>query len=269
MALRSLAPSLALVALLSLAGGPASALTVVLDFGAGDDHAGDAMTAYDAAPFGFVGLDQAGSQAAVLAAVRDHYLGFPTAGADPFSPIPEGQELALDFVIGTRGIAPANGDVDWYVFALGESAVGKTYLGEAYYQSIRGPDYPSAPAGSLVGAVYTDRIATLAGLAADDAQRINLIAGTASHEIGHALGLLHPAGPAANPGASAWSVMATGAAPSNMPNGERVLAREFSYAEAATLVENIGLRAVPLPAPALLMALGVAALTLAARPRAA
>ena len=259
--------ALPLAVALSVAGSAASALTLVLDFGPGLDHDGAAMSAYDDAAFGFSGLDLAGSQAAVLAAVQDHYLGYPTAAADPFSPIPTGYELALDFVIGSAGIAPSNGDLDWYVFSIGEGEAGQSFLGEAFIQSVRGPDFAPAPTGWIVGAVYTDQIATLAGLAGSDAQLINLLAGTVSHEIGHTLGLLHPSGAQANPGESAWSVMATGASPSNMPNAQRVLEREFSYAEAAILADNVGLRPVPLPAPALLLGAAVGVLVLR-RPRA-
>jgi PEP-CTERM motif len=95
----------------------------------------------------------------------------------------------------------------------------------------------------------TDSIASLLSLATNDTQRINLLAGTLSHEIGHSLTLAHPNGMLANPGASSFSLMATGAAPSSMPNAERIKDRDFAYSEFASLIQNVGLRDVVSPVP--------------------
>jgi hypothetical protein len=117
--------------------------------------------------------------------------------------------------------------------------------------------------GTIFGSSLTDSIAALLPLASNDQHRIQLLAGTVAHEIGHGLGLPHPPGPLANPGESAWSVMATGASPSLMPSAERIKDRDFAYSEFSTLITNVGLRvATPVPEPTTgaMLALGVLAL---------
>ena len=116
--------------------------------------------------------------------------------------------------------------------------------------------------GTMFGSALTDTISGLLNLATSNEQRINLLAGTVTHEIGHGLSLVHPSGQAPNPGASLWSVMATGASPSLMPSIERVKDRDFSYGEFSTLMQTVGLRPVsPIPEPGtwLMMGLGLVA----------
>jgi PEP-CTERM motif len=63
------------------------------------------------------------------------------------------------------------------------------------------------------------------------------------------LTLVHPGAALANPGASAYSLMATGAAPTSMPNNQRILDRDFAYSEFATLIQSVGLRDAVSPVP--------------------
>jgi hypothetical protein len=84
---------------------------------------------------------------------------------------------------------------------------------------------PTVPNHSVVGSILTDRIATLAGLASTDAERINLLVETISHEIGHTLSLVHPPGPEANPGASIYTLMSVVTARTNQPDSERIRTR--------------------------------------------
>ena len=50
-----------------------------------------------------------------------------------------------------------------------------------------------------------------------------------------------------NPGQSAWGVMGSGA--TNMPNNQRVLEREFTYAKFDQLIGAVGLRTSAIPEP--------------------
>ena len=81
----------------------------------------------------------------------------------------------------------------------------------------------------------------------------NAIGGTLSHEIAHGLGLDHPGGIQSNPGDSAYGIMATGASPTSMPNSQRLLNRAFSDVNMQTLVNNVGLRSIPVPEPSTLL----------------
>ena len=79
----------------------------------------------------------------------------------------------------------------------------------------------------------------------------NAIGGTLSHEIAHGLGLDHPGGIQSNPGDSAYGIMATGSTP--MPEAQRLLNRAFSDVNMQTLVNNVGLRSIPVPEPSTLL----------------
>jgi len=252
---------------------PAQALTIVLDFASAPttDLFGVGTTADNFAAYGFTELDLAQIRAATLAAVSDDFLGFPAPGGN-------GQELDIDFEFSTGLSAPSNGDTEYYFVAIGDNTTGNGFLGQACLGCVRdsvgfGPSF-GAGTGSIVGSILTDNIfGILGGLASNDAQRINLLAGTIAHEIGHTLSLDHSDGQQMNPGESLWDLMATGVSPSNMPNSERLKDRAFSYAYFDQLATVVGLRqalpapSVPEPGMLVLFGLGLSLLLWRARPR--
>jgi hypothetical protein len=230
---------------------PGHTLTFELDFVSGPttDINGVGTTTANFAPYGF-GLNLAQIQAAALAAVNNDYLGYPTVGANASSPLPNNKELNIKFEVTNALTVPVNGDPEYYYVAIGTNTTGNGFFGQACLGCVRiapltGPN--GVANHSIVGSILTNNIASLAGLASTDAERINLLVGTTSHEIGHTLSLIHPPGPEANPGASIYSLMATGAAPTNMPDMERIKDRAFSYSEFGTLINSVGVRDVPGP----------------------
>jgi hypothetical protein len=257
---------------------PAEALTINLDFvaGATTDWLGVGTTAADFSTFGFTSLSTAQIQDAVLAAVVADYLAYPTINTDPLSPLPAGKELNINFIKGADNVtAPANGDSQYFYVAIGTRvSVGDSFLGQACLSCVRnaaGAGPTGVANGTTVGSILVDNIAALSSLATTDRERINLLAGTVSHEIGHTLSLDHPNGALANPGDSIYSLMATGAPPTNMPNDQRVLEREFAYSEFDQLIDAVGLRdavATPEPASWLLLVFGAGMAARAARRRA-
>lgn len=258
----------------------AQALTLILDFtdvnvtemagGVGDSTIKQA----DFSTWGFTGMNLAQIQSAILTAVTNDYLGFPNMAANPLSPLPVGKQLNISIEVSVGKNGPANGDAEFYYFGVGDKVGTEDELGHACYGCVRtaGQGAATVANGTMVGVNFTDNLQGLTSLATTDAQRINLLAGTLSHEFGHALELDHPPSAQPNPGESAFSIMGTGASPTNMPNGARVLDRAFSYAEYAQLISSVGLRdvtAVPEPSAFLLMAGGLGLLAVARRRRAA
>lgn len=242
---------------------PAQALTIVLNFvpSATTDLFGVGTLPETFATWGFTSLNLAGVRAATLAAVRSDYLSYPTVGTNAASPLPNGKELNINFTFSNGLTGAGNGDSEWYYMAIGDANPNQGFLGQACLGCVRnsGGVATTANAG-IVGSVLTDTISGLLGLATSDAQRINLLAGTVAHEIGHTLTLVHPNGALPNPGASIFSLMGTGASPTNMPNAERVKDRSFAYTEFSALITSVGLRDVsPIPEPstALLLAVGM------------
>ncbi|MGP6085809.1 hypothetical protein [Antarctobacter jejuensis] len=262
--------------LFSFSAAPASAATFILDFDtpAKTDIFSETTGFFDHTAFGFsAGISRVDVISGVLNAVKDHFLGYVTSDVDASSPLAPGYELDIDFAVGTVGSPPAGTDF-WYM-GIGPDANGpSTLFGQACLDCVRDASGAAnkfaLPVGSIVGSIFTNSIATAAGLATNDQQLINLIAGTTSHEIGHALSLFHAGAKDSNPGASAWGVMGSGA--TAMPTIERTLEREFTYAKFDQLIGAVGVRKVadapapiPLPASIVFLAFGLGALRLGAR----
>jgi hypothetical protein len=243
----------------------APTLTFILDFvEAGqtivDPFDGSTMTPFDVTGFGFAASDYDMVTQAVLDTVREHYYDIPTVGMDPRSPMPDGKQLDINFVIGDLGQSPSIGATEYYTAVIGESAAAQS-LGVAFLSSVRDANGNGPAAGTQQGAhvasIYSNIINGMGGLNPADLpvappgaifdvlapgqQPIisdaltsgnltftrNAIAGTTSHEIGHALSLTHmnlansvtPSGVA--------PIMGTGAI--DLPNQARIGRREFGY----------------------------------------
>jgi len=277
---------------LALATAPgASALTFVVDFkeaaqGLSSDIFGATLGAFDVTGFGFAAGDLGLVTDSVLASLRNDYYGIVTSGINPLSPIPDGQQLDVDFVIGDIGSAPVNGDLEYYYVHVGSDADGNTFLGQACLGCVRnsggaGPNF-GVSIGAIVASVLTDNINALAGVGAalttgDLVATTNAITGTLSHEIGHALSLDHcfKAGAITDNGNA--PLMGTGAL--DMPNADRIVDREFSFScttpsgtqnSVGQLVSAIGLRdapAQPMSEPGLVALFGVGLAGMAIRRR--
>lgn len=223
---------------------PVSAKTIVLDFdtNTSTDIFGYSTSDFDTTPYGFTSMSRAEVIDGVLSAVIDDYLGYA------YPSLPAGMELDINFEVGSIGVAPTNGDTDYSFIQIGEGTGSPTTgsLGHACLScALVGDTFYSV--GSVVGSIFTDNIASLAGFASDDLGLLHLIAGTTSHEIGHALSLPHPSGAELNPGESAFGLMATGAPPTSMPNSERVKDRAFSFTNFEALIAAVGLREIEEP----------------------
>lgn len=217
----------------------AKATTIILDFSSNpsSDIYGATTGAFDETLYGFTTMNYAAVINNVYLAITRDFLGYSYAN------LPTGKELDIDFEIGSIGTGPTNGDTDYSYFQLGNVTSGESYFGHACLGCAL------TTSGYVVGSIFTNNIARLAGLATNDAQLINLIAGTTSHEIGHALSLPHPSGPELNPGDSTYGLMGTGASPTSMPNSERVLDRAFSNSNFDTLIAAVGLRDIAVTEP--------------------
>lgn len=239
--------------LLSCSLGAAQATTILLDFDSVSktDAFGEETGTFDESPFGFTGLSNGDIQQAVLTRIDAHFHSYPSVIDDISSPLPQDMELDIDFEIGFYGSAPINGDSEYYMLSVGTGLSGTNatnggIYGAACLDCVRdgsgGANIYNVPMGTGIGSIWTDHIASSAYLASSNEDLVNLIAGTISHEIGHSLSLLHQGAQSANPGDSAWGLMGSGA--TSMPNSQRVLDREFTYANMSNLITSVGLRQV-------------------------
>lgn len=218
-------------------------LTVVIDFLEPFqlpfvDALGVNQGAFDVTTFGFAPTDFDLVTQSIVDQVNSHYHNIPTSDVDSRSPIPAGQELAIDFVIGDFGTPPSNGATEFYYVTIGSDLQNTGPLGVAFTSSIRnaggaGPNFGFAT-GDLVGTIYSDTIQSLGGLTPANALAsgnlfftTNAVAGTTSHEIGHALSLLHLNATGAITPTGLPPIMGTGAI--DLPNQARIFDREFAY----------------------------------------
>ncbi|MPY68551.1 MAG: hypothetical protein GEU92_00535 [Alphaproteobacteria bacterium] len=267
----------------------ASALTFVIDFkevaqGTTADMFGAEATNFNVTSYGFAAGDYALVTSSIIAALEQDFRGIVTSGFNVLSPIPDGQELDIDFVIGDIGGGASNGDTDFYYVQVG-SSVSDSFLGQACLGCVRGN--PFGAVGAVVASIFTDNINALGGVGAaltsgDLLATTNAITGTLSHEIGHTLDLEHcyKAGSVTDNGNA--PLLGTGAL--DMPNADRLLDREFSFScnlnfsgtqtqnSVQTLVTNLGLRDAPdsvteLPEPAMGAVFGLGLLGMAAMRR--
>lgn len=182
---------------------------------------------------------------AILTAVKEDYY------STSYSFIGANQQLDIDFMIADVGTDVSAIDAEHYTMQIGSRVGGPNNgLGVAcYYCVANGSVLPNTIFGSVFSNNIFNWLLPTAGGSWDLNEAINAIAGTLSHEIAHGLGLAHPSGPESNPGESIYGIMATGAAPSSMPNSERLKNRAFSDDNMALLARNIGLRTIKVPIP--------------------
>lgn len=229
----------------------ANALLIKLDFqtSGSTDMWGNTTNNFDISQAFGLSENYATTTNAILDAVREDYY------SSSYAFINANQQLDIDFMIAPVGQDVSGIDASHYTIQIGSRVSGPNNgLGVACLGCVSNA---TAPVNTIFGSIFSNNIfSALTGTAGgswDLNETVNAIAGTLSHEIGHALGLPHPNGPMTNPGDSIYGLMATGAAPSNMPNSERLKNRAFSDEYMETLVRNIGLRTVssqPIPEPA-------------------
>lgn len=190
---RSVTSAIAIVLLLTaVVGAPfkrANALTFVIDFDpvAQFSFNTTAMSSFDVKPYGFASGQRNTVMSSVMTELRNDFYNIVSPS------IPSGQQLAVDFVLGTVGDGgvTANGDINYYYIyiAVGNANNVSEPLGEAFLNSAFGI------AGNTIGAVYADEIFSSAfnalGTPGDLFQTTHILEGTLAHEIGHTLGLNH------------------------------------------------------------------------------
>ena len=264
---------------------PLQALTIIVDFNdpgqaATADIFGNQVGTFDVTAFGF-----ASNQFAVVIdniftqLLRDFY-AIPTAEQDSRSPIPQGQQLDIDFEIGNIGQGPGNGDNEYFYMQVGSSLQSTSALGVSGLTAIRdsngaGPNF-GLPVGSVVGSVFTNNINSLAlpgsfatALKSGDlSATTHAINGTLSHETAHTLSLIHVDSLGAITPNGLLPLLATG--PTGLANEQRLFDREFAFSAISSgsqvfpvqqLINAVGLRdaprLIPEPPGIVLVAMGI------------
>ena len=227
----------------------ANALTFVLDFNDANqentsDIFGTKITNFNVNPYGFAPTEFDLVTNSILDKVESHFYDIPTESnyfGDTTSPIPDGKELDIDFEIGEiNAFTPSNQDSDYYFVQIGSAVSDEvTSLGQAGLNTARNSNGSVIPfyQGKVVGSVFTDNINRIGGLG--DALKsgnleatTNAIAGTLSHEIGHALSLNHVYKGQSETFGNVPPLLGTGAL--DLPNGDRVKDRAFSFSAKTT-----------------------------------
>lgn len=222
----------------------ANALTFVLDFNDIEqentsDIFGTEVTDFNINSYGFAPTDFNLVTNSVLDKVESHFYNIPTEsnyfGATT-SPIPDGKELDIDFEIGEiNAFTPSNRDSDYYFLQIGSAVSDEvTSLGQAALNAARNSSGSVIPfyQRQVIGSVFTDNINKMGGLG--DALKsgnleatTNAIAGTLSHEIGHALSLNHVYKGQSETFGNVPPLLGTGAL--DLPNKDRIIDRAFSF----------------------------------------
>ena len=251
----------------------AQALTIVIDLksaaqGNTTDNIGYTVGALNYAGFGFTTTAQQNAlDSSILQTIRDDYYNIPTKATLAASPIAAGFQLNVDFVLGDIGVAPSNGDSQYYYAQVGTKVTSTTSLGIAGLSAVRTATGLTGFAANhaTVCSIFSDNINALTGLTPTNALTTgNLtfstygIGGTLAHEIGHTLSLSHINKANSVQPNGLPPLMGTGAI--DLPNNDRIGPREFSLSgfdgengnaprsHIAQLVTAVGLRAVPEPA---------------------
>lgn len=255
-------------------------LTIVLDFidpgqAPVTDIFGVQINPFDVTNYGFAPADFDAVTNAVLATVQGHYGNIPNVTQDSRSPIPDGMELNIDFVIGENGAAPSNGATEFYVVNIGDSngAAGggiANNIGNVRDATGVGPnpDLFGNPTvnGDDVAQVYADSLTTFGPLTPANAFDPDILpqplgdapayAATAltsgnltftrralglvtSHEIGHTLSLRHVDDAGAITPNGNTPLMGTPAFPFLLPIQTLIEPAEFAF-EATHLSEGAG-----------------------------
>ncbi len=257
---------------------PSWSLTIVVDFNdpaqaPTSDIFSNANTVgtLEVEAFGFAELDRDWVERRIFDRVLDQYFGLPTTDADPLSPIPVGMQLDLDIVLGDIGSSPANGDPDYFAVQVGSGISGPSIGGRGiawigYVRDAVGMPSRRAFPGAVFASVFSDTVAEIGGLDPPDA----LISGDIdvlaialgdliAHEIGHGLSLHHLDWTRSDLTLSGTTpLMASGAA--GMPFSEYLTDRSWHYDSLSQLAGAVGLRPIPEPSSAVLVALGLLSL---------
>jgi hypothetical protein len=224
----------------------ANALTFVLDFNDANqentsDIFGTEVTDFNVNSYGFAPTEFDLVTNSILDKVESHFYDIPTEsnyfGATT-SPIPDGQELDIDFEIGEiNAFTPSDGDSDYYFVQIGSAVSNEvTSLGQAGLNTARSSNgtVNSFFQRRVVGSVFTDNIVNLRGLTPSNTLKTgnleattNAIAGTLSHEIGHTLSLNHVYKGQSETFGNVPPLLGTGAL--DLPNSDRINDRAFSF----------------------------------------